>query len=86
MNDSELERVLGGANPEAVPELKNNSNNELSEDELANALGGAPKEVINDKVLDNPNLYRARSVSEIEREKEELLRQREEVLSGQNTK
>ncbi len=81
MNESELEKVLGGANPEVIPELKNNnSSNELSEDELANALGGAPKEVIQNKVLDNPTLYRPRSVSEIEKEKQELLRQREEAL------
>ncbi len=55
---------------------------EYSEEELENVLGGANKEVINDKVLENKELYRPRSVAEIEKEKQELLRQKEELLEN----
>ena len=53
---------------------------ELSEAELENALGGAPREVAKDKALENGNIFRPRSIEEIEREKQDLLRQREEAL------
>lgn len=59
---------------------------EIEEKELENVLGGANKEVINDKVLENKELYRPRSVEEIEREKQELLRQREEILKDSRLK
>ena len=59
---------------------------ELNEKELENVLGGANKEVINDKVLENKNIYRQRSVAEIEKEKQELLRQREEILKAAKSK
>lgn len=59
---------------------------ELNEEQLENVLGGANKEVINDKVLENKELYRPRSVEEIEREKEELLQQREELLNSKENK
>ena len=55
---------------------------EYSEEELENVLGGANKEVISDKVLENKELYRPRSVAEIEKEKQELLRQKEELLEN----
>ena len=55
---------------------------EYTEKELKNVLGGANKEVINDKVLENKELYRPRSVAEIQKEKEELLRQKEELLNS----
>ena len=55
---------------------------EYSEEKLENVLGGANKEVINDKVLENKELYRPRSVAEIEKEKQELLRQKEELLEN----
>ena len=58
----------------------------LNEKELENVLGGANKEVINDKVLENKNIYRQRSVAEIEKEKQELLRQREEILKAAKSK
>lgn len=54
---------------------------ELNEKELENVLGGANKEVINDKVLENKEVYRPRKVEEIEKEKEELLKQKEELLN-----
>ena len=52
---------------------------ELNEKELENVLGGANKEVIKDKVLENKEVYRPRKVEEIEKEKEELLKQKEEL-------
>ena len=58
---------------------------ELNEKELENVLGGANKEVINDKVLENKDVYRPRKVEEIEKEKEELLKQREELLNNNKT-
>ena len=54
---------------------------ELNEKELENVLGGANKEVIKDKVLENKEVYRPRKVEEIEKEKEELLKQKEELLN-----
>ena len=59
---------------------------ELNENELENVLGGANKEVITDKVLENNELYRPRKVEEIEREKQELLRQKEELLKDSRVK
>ena len=59
---------------------------ELNDKELENVLGGAQKEVVTDKVLENRNIFRERSVAEIEEEKQELLRQREELLNSQRTK
>ena len=59
---------------------------ELDENELENVLGGANKEVIKDKVLENKELYREKTIEEIEREKQELLRQREELLNNSKTK
>ena len=59
---------------------------EYSEKDLENVLGGANKAVINDKVLENRNLYREKSVAEIEKEKQELLRQKEELLKENKTK
>ena len=58
---------------------------ELDEEKLENVLGGANKEVVNDKVLENKDAYRPKSVAEIEREKEELLRVREELLKNNKT-
>ena len=55
---------------------------ELNEKELEDVLGGANKEVINDKVLENKEVYRPRKVEEIEKEKEELLKQKEELLNN----
>ena len=54
---------------------------ELGERELENVLGGANKELINDKVLENKEVYRSRKVEEIEKEKEELLKQKEELIN-----
>lgn len=59
---------------------------EFKEEELENVLGGANREVINDKVLQNRELYRSRSVEEIEKEKQELLRKREEILNNSRAK
>ena len=59
---------------------------ELQERDLENILGGANKEVINDKVLENKQLYRPRSVEEIEKEKQELLQKREELLQNSQKK
>lgn len=59
---------------------------ELDEKELENALGGANKEVIQDYVLNNKELYRPRKVEEIEKEKQELLKKKEELLNNSKTK
>ena len=53
---------------------------ELDEEKLEQVLGGAHKDVINDKVLENKEVYRAKKIEEIEKEKEELLIQKEELL------
>ena len=53
---------------------------ELSDEELENVLGGAQKEVVMDKIDNNENVYRPRSIQEIREEKEVLLKKREELL------
>ena len=72
MKESELEKVLGGANRAVIPEL-NGDVTELSEKDLEKALDGAPKEVVVDAVLNNPQLYRPRSYNEIKIEQERSL-------------
>ena len=57
---------------------------EINESKLENILGGAPKAVINDRVLSNKEMYRPRKIEEIEKEKAELLRRREEILNSVN--
>ena len=59
---------------------------ELSEKELENVLGAAPKEVVEENIMEHANLFRPRSVEEIRREKEELLNQREELLNNSKRK
>ena len=58
---------------------------ELNENELENVLGGANKEVVNDKVMDTQKLYREKSVEEIKKEIEELKEKREEILENHKT-
>ena len=48
-------------------------NNELNLEELKNILGGAPKEVINDKAIENESLYRQETIQKLKDAKEELL-------------
>lgn len=55
---------------------------ELNENELENVLGGAKREVVNDKVEENRNLYRGKTVAELEKEIEELKEKKEEILNG----
>lgn len=59
---------------------------ELNEEELENVLGGANKEVVKEKVKENPNLYRMNRLLEIEKEKKDLLRQKEELLKNRKTR
>ena len=59
---------------------------ELNEEKLENVLGGANPAVINDKVIENKDVYRESRIAEIEKEKNELLRQREEILKRYKTK
>ena len=55
---------------------------ELNENELENVLGGAKREVVNDKVEENRNLYRGKTVAELEREIEELKAKRAEIVEN----
>lgn len=48
-------------------------NNELNLEELENILGGAPKEVIDDKVIENESLYKQETIKKLKDAKKELL-------------
>ena len=48
-------------------------NNELNLEELENILGGAPKEVINDKAIENESLYKQETIKKLKDAKKELL-------------
>lgn len=48
-------------------------NNELNLEELENILGGAPKEVIDDKAIENESLYRQEAIQKLKDAKEVLL-------------
>ncbi len=86
LNDNELENVLGGANPAVIQEqLKENktlADGELSEDELEGVYAGPNREAMVDKALENPGVFRERSLEDIQREKEALIQQREEILKN----
>ena len=56
---------------------------ELNEKQLENVLGGANREIIVDKALENKDVFREKSLSDIQREKEELIKQKEELLRHQ---
>ena len=51
----------------------------FSAEELDNLFGGMPKDAINDKVLENPQLYRQSKIEELKQEKEQL----EQILNQQ---
>ena len=51
----------------------------FSEEELDNLFGGMHKDAINDKVLENPQLYRQSKIEELKQEKEQL----EQILNQQ---
>ena len=48
-------------------------NKELNLEELENILGGAPKEVIDDKAIENESLYRQEAIQKLKDAKEVLL-------------
>lgn len=56
-----------------------NEEMEFSAEELDNLFGGMPKDAINDKVLENPQLYRQSKIEELKQEKEQL----EQILNQQ---
>lgn len=59
-------------------------NNELNLEELENILGGAPKEIINDKAIENESLYRQESIQKLKNAKEILLNSDTKVSSKAN--
>ena len=54
-----------------------NEEKDLNLEDLENILGGAPREVIEDNVLENSNLYRQQQIEELQRQKEALLASKE---------
>lgn len=51
----------------------------FSEEELDNLFGGIPQAAIQDKVLENPQLYRQSKIEELKQEKEQL----EQIINQQ---
>ena len=56
-----------------------NEEMEFIAEELDNLFGGIPQAAIQDKVLENPQLYRQSKIEELKQEKEQL----EQILNQQ---
>ena len=87
LKEQELEQVLGGANPAVIDENNNvfRSNGELSEEQLEGVYAGPNREAMINKAVENKEVFRERSVEEIEKEKQELIRQREEIFQSRKS-
>ena len=88
LDERKLEGVLGGANPDVIDQkvaenkevFRSSSDGELSEKDLEGVYAGPNREAMIDKALENDHLFREEKLDEIEKEKKELLMQREEIL------
>ena len=76
LNEKELEKVLGGVNPNVVSKEQYRSD-QLDENDLEHVLAGIYKKELADEIAKkNPHLYRQEMIDEISVENEENVKKR----------